>query len=274
MKDRRMATDRLGRRSRFRRTPTGKRLFLSERDLAILRALHRYRYLRATHLIALLRPKSEKRLIERLGDLFHEAGLIDRPAAQWRRFDARYVPLIYELSRKGLALLQGQGELPPRAVTFSGGAGRSPAPQFEHAMMIVDTLVEAEIKSRTNPGQRFVPVDEILARMPQRRNPPNAPKHPLAAPVTIRPNPHLPTIGKPMSTHLIPDGLYGIEYTIDGQKRYRFYALECEQKSPGHRSTPYLSSTARKRAAYDALIAERRYREMWGVPNLELRMCS
>jgi hypothetical protein len=269
-----MATDRLGRRSRFRRTPTGKRIFLTERDLAILRALYRYRYLRASHLVALLRPQSEKRLIERLGDLYHEAGLIDRPAAQWRRFDARYVPLIYELSRKGLSLIQSQGELSHRAVTFSGGARRSPAPQFEHAMMIVDALVEVEIATLATEGQRFVPVDEILARMPPRRDSKDAPKHPLAAPVIIRPNQHLPSLAKPIVTHLIPDALYGVEQTIDGQKRYRFYALECEQTSPSRRSTPYVASTAQKRAAYEAFIAERRYREVWGIPNLELRMCG
>jgi hypothetical protein len=131
----------IGRRSRFRRVPKGRQLALTERDLAILQSLYRYRYLRATRLVEMLRPKSEKRFIERRGDLYHEAGLIDRLAAQWRRFDARYPPIVYELSTRGASLLERQGELPQRAVTFSVGGKRSPAQQFEHAMMIVDAMV-------------------------------------------------------------------------------------------------------------------------------------
>ncbi|MBO6540283.1 MAG: replication-relaxation family protein [Rhizobiaceae bacterium] len=252
--------------------PKGKQLFLTDRDLAVLQSLYRFRYLRATQLVALLQPKSQKRFIERLGDLYHETGLINRPTAQWRRFDARYQPIVYELSSKGLALLDSQGEPPPRSVTFSVGAMVSPAPQFEHAMMIVDALVEAELSVRKVPGQRFVPVDEILERMPARSAVRGAPRHPITAPVMIRPNPHMPSVTKPMATHLIPDALYGIEHLIDGQERYRFYALECEFKNPNRRSTTRLSSTALKRAAYEAFIAERGFRKAWGIPNLEVRV--
>ena len=266
------AREHISRRSRFRRLPRGKRLLLTARDHAILHLLHRYRYLRATQLVALLRPKSAKRFIERLGDLYHEAGLVDRPSAQWRRFDARYQPIVYELTKKGLALLEWQGTWPSRAVTFSVGATVSAAPQFEHAMMIVDALVGAELETRKAPGQRFVPVDEILKRMPARSADRGAPRHPLAAPVTIRPNPHMPSATKSMATHLIPDALYGIEHLIDGEKRYRFYALECEFKNPHRRSTTHLSSTALKRAAYEEFIAERGFRKAWGIPNLEVRV--
>src|SRR5690606_10673672 len=97
-------------------------------------------------------------------------------------------------------------------------------------------------------------------------------KHPLAAPVTIRPNPHLPVLTKPLATHIVPDTLYGIEHLIDGEKRYRFYALECEHKSPLRRSTARLSSTALKQTAYKVFIAERRYREAGSSTNLQLRI--
>jgi hypothetical protein len=264
-----MATDCLGRRSRFRRTPTGKRLFLTERDLAILRALYRYRYLRATQLVALLRPRSEKRLIERLGDLYHEAGLIDRPAAQWRRFDARYQPLIHELSPKGLRYLETCGPLPPRAVTFARKDRAGATPQFDHAMMIVDALVAAELATRNGSGQRFVPVDEILARAPVAIR---MARKPLAIPVTIKPGSHLPGLKDMITTHVVPDALYGIEHLVGGEKRYRFYALECEHHSPKRRSTAKLSSTALKQAAYAALIQSGGFREAWGIPNLALRI--
>lgn len=252
--------------------PKGKRLFLTERDLCILRSLYRCRYLRATQLVSLLRPKSEKRFIERLGDLYHEVGLIDRPAAQWRRFDARYQSIVYQLSPKGLHLLRERGELPRRAVTFSTGGRSNPAPQFDHAMMIVDALVGIEQETRKKRGQRFVPVDEILARMRTKGICNNCVKHPLAVSVTISTSRHLPFLTKPLTTHLIPDALYGIEQLIDGEKRYRFFALECENTSPKTRTTARHSSLALKQAAYEAFIGQRRYREAWGIPNLSLQL--
>lgn len=263
-----MSHDRLGRRSRFRRTPTGKLIFLTDRDANILRLLYRYRYLRATQLVALLRPKSEKRFIERLGDLYHEAGLIDRPAAQWRRFDARYQPIIYDLSLNGQRYLEGCGPLPHRATTFARKDRSGVTPQFDHAMMIVDALVEVEMTTMAAEGQRFVPVDEILSKAPERTQ--RATK-PLSVPVTIRPNRHLPYLTAPINTHIVPDALYGIEYLINGEKRYRFYALECENQSPKWRSTSRMTSLALKRAAYEAIIASEQHRRAWGIPNLCLK---
>lgn len=264
------AKDGMGRRSRFRRTPIGKRIFLTDRDFEILSWLYRYRYLRATHLTALLQPRSDKRFVERLGDLYHETGLIDRPAAQWRRFDARYQPIIYELSAKGLRYLSDRIDLPHRAVTFARGDRRGATPQFDHAMMIVDALVEVEAETKGCEKKRFVPVDEILARRPSEAI--STAKHPLAVPVTIRPSTHLPALKARISTCVIPDALYGIEYLVGGEKLYRFYALECENQSPQNRRTGMLSSLASKQAAYEALLRLRAYKSVWGIPCLELRI--
>ena len=265
-----MAKDKLGRRSRFKRTRTGKIIQLTARDIEILRWLYRYRFLRAPHLVALIEPKSEKRFIERLGDLFHEAGLIDRPEAQWRSFDARYQPIIYELSPKGQKHLDELGALPHRATSLARRGKPGSTPQFDHAMMIVDATVDVELETIAAQDQRFVPVDEILARAPDLAR--DATK-PLAIPVTVRPRPGLPDFKAPVSTNIVPDGLYGIEYFIDGEKRYRFWALECENRSPAWRSKTGLSSTAMKRAAYEALIKAGQHRKVWGVPNLRLRLC-
>ena len=262
-------TDTLYRRSRFKRTRTGKRIIITERDIEILRWLFRYRYLRTPQLISFLQPKSEKRFVERLGDLYHETGLLDRPTAQWRYFDARYTPVIHELSAMGLAFLRGQDQLPQPATTLSRRKRTGAHIQFDHAMMIVDALVEIELSTFANPAQRFVCVDEILARAPEAvRVAPN----PLSVPVVIQPCAALPQLKSPWNTHIIPDGLYGIEYLIDGKKRYRFWALECENKSPGWRSSPKKSSLARKRAAYDALIKSGGYKKHWGIPNLKMHV--
>ncbi|WP_346899023.1 replication-relaxation family protein [uncultured Roseibium sp.] len=264
-----MPLDALGRRSRFSRQPTGKRIALTERDTAILRLLYRYRYLRVSQLLAFLQPRSEKRFVERLGDLYHETGLINRPQAQWRAFYPRSTPLIYELSAKGRRYLSEHGDLPHRVTSLAQATAPGRAPQFEHAMMIVDALAEIELTTRQEPDQRFVPVGEILERAPDRER---LNGKSLAAPVTIQPGPLAPWLKRPFHTHLIPDGLYGIEYLIDGKKLYRFWALECENMSPKTRSTAKRSSLALKKAAYDAFISGKGYREVWGIPNLQVRV--
>jgi len=263
--------DAIGRRSRFVRQRTGKRLVLGQRDLEILRWLYRYRYLRQTHLQRLLQPVSPKRFTERLGDLFHETGLINRPSIQPPLFDARSSPMLYEITPSGIECLASHGALPHRAVTFSRRSCRSYSPQFLHTMMIIETLLAIEQVTLETPGQRFVPVDEIIARAPQHvRHAHN----PLAVPVTLVPNPKHSVIRKRHETIMIPDALYGIEYDIDGEKRYRFWALECERASPAWRSRSDASSTALKRAAYDALIEARTYRSHWGIPNLKLHLVT
>ncbi|MCP4184137.1 MAG: hypothetical protein GY761_12605 [Hyphomicrobiales bacterium] len=266
-----MNIDTLGRRSRFKRTPSGKRLVITERDIDILRWLYRYRYLRAPQLILFLKPKSEKRFIERLGDLFHETGLIDRPKAQWQHFDARCTPMIYELTIKGLGFLESRNQLPQRATTLSRQKRAGRNVQFDHAMMIVDVLVDTELATIATPAQRFVCIDEILARATETTK---AAPNPLSVPVTIQPNAAFPNIKSPWKTHIIPDALYGIEYFIEGEKRYRFWALECENTSPRKRRSVRKSSLLRKQAAYNALIKSGAFKKHWGIPNLKLHVCT
>lgn len=265
------AADSLGRRSRFKRSPTGKRLVLVPRDFEILQFLYRYRFLRQSHLIAFVQPKSEKRFIERLGDLFHETGYINRPQVQHQHFDAYSSPMLYEISNSGVAYLEAHAAVPDRAVTFSRRRRGAYNPQFLHTMMTIDTLVSVELQTMQKPDQRFVPVDEILKKAPVKTS---AAPNPLSIPITIEPNANYPQIRSRMDTHLIPDALYGIEYLIDGEKRYRFWALECERTSPKHRSSNKLSSLMLKRAAYDALIKNRQYSKHWGIPNLKLHLVS
>lgn len=254
-----------GRRSRFVRTPTGKRIVLGQRDIEILRWLYRYRYLRQTHLQMLVQPRSTKRFVERLGNLFHETGLINRPGAETGSFDLRSTPMLYEITVAGIDWLKTHNALPHRAVTFSLQSRRSYSPQLPHTMMIIEALLDIESETMRRPEQRFVPVDEILARAPEKtRSAPN----PLAVPTTLIGA----ASGKQRKTWLIPDALYGIEHDVGGEKRYRFWALECERTTPAYRSSPAASNTAKKRAAYDALIASRAFNAQWGIPNLKLNI--
>ncbi|MCG3267136.1 replication-relaxation family protein [Yoonia sp. I 8.24] len=234
---------------------------MTERDRDILRWLHRYRYLRQDHLIRILSPKSPKRFIERLGDLFHETGFINRPQIQAPLFDARATPMLYEISPKGTRYLDELGQLPSRAVTFSTRRRNSFSPQFLHTMMIIDTLLDTELESIATPHRTFMPVDDILARAPETTR--NA-RNPLALPIRIN----------GQASKIIPDALYGIAHTEQTPTGYRFIALECERTSPRHRNTGTASSTSKKQIAYAELQRTKAFTSLWGIPNLELRVVT
>jgi hypothetical protein len=92
------------RRSRMRRTRTGKRIELTDRDLEIFRWLARYRYLPSTYIHAFVGGASETRFKERLGDLYHE-GYLDRPRRQWEMANCRHRPVIHELDTGATRIL-------------------------------------------------------------------------------------------------------------------------------------------------------------------------
>jgi hypothetical protein len=258
------SADALQRRSRMARTPTNKRIELSERDLEIFRLLSRYRYLRSTHLFVLAGGKSQKRFIERLGHLYHERGYLNRPSQQWQAINARYMPAVYELGEAGERVLEAQGLTSPLSRKAKHGAIR----QFQHELMICDVVSSIEIGTQADPTLRYISWDEILhnPKMPEStRNSVN----PLAVPVAVS-----FTCPRTKCTHrsdkpLIPDALFGIEYTANGRKLYRFFALEADRNTePGARGNLEQSSYLRKMLQYREVIAQSIYRMRWGIPNL------
>src|ERR1700687_5327722 len=121
------------RRPRFERAKVAG-IKLTPRDLEILRAVHRHRLLRSTHLIALL-DGSPQTTLRRLQLLFHH-GYLDRPAAQLDWYAQGSEPMVYALGNRGGAVLAAKGArgraprvghrgppCPPR----KGGGGRRPA---------------------------------------------------------------------------------------------------------------------------------------------------
>jgi len=256
------------RRSRMSRKRTGKRIELTERDLQILSLLHRYRFLRSTHLQALAGGKSLKRFVERLGDLYHEGGYIDRPRQQWQAINARYMPAVYELGEAGRTVLATYGPSCDSILPSAGGRGHRPCRHFHHELMICDILASVEIGVRADPSLRFIPWPEILAspKMPEATR--NAAR-PLAAKVPV--SVMAPGSRKPHRAEkpLVPDALFGLEYAVRGSKQYRFFALEADRNTePVARSSLWRSSYLRKILQYREIARQSAYTTLWGLPNL------
>lgn len=256
------------RRSRMSRKTTGKRIQLTSRDLQILQLLTRYRYLRSTHLHALVGGRSQKRFVERLGDLFHECGYVARPRQQWQAVNARYMPVVYELAPAGRRVLAASGVDQGAAVAPLPKHRQEVARQFHHELMVCDILASIEIGTRADPSLRFISWPEILSspKMPQATRDAS---NPMAAPVRIAYSPSPSVKPQSFDRPLVPDAVFGLEYEVAGKSQYRFFALEADRNTePIVRSSPQRSSLLRKILQYRELVAQSLHRSLWGLPNL------
>jgi hypothetical protein len=249
------------------RKRTGKRIRLTERDLEVFRLLTRYRFLRSTHLHALAGGRSDKRFVERLGDLYHEGGYIDRPKQQWQAINARYMPAVYELGKAGRSVLVEYSAAQQSGAAPAGRHGRRPSRHYHHELMICDILSSIEIGARADPSLRFISWSEILAspKMPETTR--NAAR-PMAARVPIA-HAGFGTGSHRIDRPLVPDALFGLEYTARGTKQYRFFALEADRNTePIVRGNLRQSSYLRKILQYREIVARSVYKTLWGLPNL------
>jgi len=234
--------------------PTGKRLMLTSRDIEIFKLLGRYRYLRSTYLHAFAGGLSATRFKERLGHLYHEGGYIERPAQQWLFAEARYQPAVYESAEGAVRALQSAGIAADDKRTFLGDALHR---QFLHSLMICEALASIELGARDNPHLRFIGWQEILARAPEATR---------LSPTPFR-------IAVPTGGYVVPDGLFGLEYTRAGAKAYRFFALEVDRGTmPVARSKPGQTSVLSKLAAYREILTRQTHKTHWGVSRLLVLM--
>lgn len=255
------------RRLRMYATPTGKQLQLQERDIRIFQLLNRYHYLPSTSICQLLTGKDyDQTTIKRLGKLFHDGNgqYIGRPYDQWHSINARYTAAIYDLQRRGLAILKERGladEESPLIAKGRLGANR----QVPHQLMIDTFLSSVELEISRTPGLRFISYHEILASKLCPKATKEA-RNPFQIPVEIR-DPK----GAPLKTKIVPDGIFGIEYTEpSGRRSFSFFFLEAERTNSA-RSTSFKNTSFQKKVVqYRAIAQQKIYQSHFGIPNMRV----
>src|SRR6266404_4916083 len=99
-----MTTSEPLRRPGFRRASEPPPFRLTDDDVVMVRLLARHRFLRSTHIAALV-GRSLDRTNDRLSRLFH-AGYLDRPRAQLDYYPTSgSAPMVYALANRGARLL-------------------------------------------------------------------------------------------------------------------------------------------------------------------------
>jgi hypothetical protein len=137
-------------RPRFRRATEPPAFRLTDDDVHIVRQLARHRFLRSTHVAALV-GRSLDRTNDRLLRLFH-AGYIDRPRAQLDRFpSAGSSHFVYALADRGARLLIECDGIEFANVEWSRKNRLAGRPFIEHQLEIMDFYVGLQCAARAAP---------------------------------------------------------------------------------------------------------------------------
>ena len=227
------------------------------RDITIFQLLQRYRYLPANFIWSLLpnevRGRSDKRFIERLGDLFHE-GYLNRPRRQWFALNARYKPCVYELDAKA------KRELALRGLLLQ--SFRGPCKHFSHELLVCTIQASLEITCMEATDLTYVPWSEILSYKSLPETTRRA-EHPFRIPVTVegRSRTYAPD-GKPAGIRYKSPSRGSVALCFPG------FEADCatEPLDPVHR---YERQSIRyKFQAYLDIARRRTYTTHFGFPNM------
>jgi DNA-binding Lrp family transcriptional regulator len=236
-----------GRRPRFRRAPEPPAFRLTDDDIKIVRLLARHRFLRSTHIAALV-GRSLDAVNGRLNGLFHH-GYIDRPRAQLDYYPtAGSAPIAYALADRGGRLFKrgGIAFANPEWSRKNREAGR---PFIEHQLEIMDFYVALQTAMRDRNDARLVHGDEMIATLPDRS----------FASLNLRVN--LRDRGAVHKIGIVPDLVFGIRLA---SAQYNFMVEIDRGTMPIVRSDIRQTSFARKMRAYLVAHATRMHERHFG----------
>ncbi len=222
---------------------------LTERDRELLRQVHRHRFLRSSHLIALV-GGSRQHILRRLQLLYHH-GYLERPRAQIDYFyQGGSRAITYGLGNKGAALLKRELALPFHRLDWSAKNRDTKRVFLEHALLIADIMVALELACRRQGNVRLLTDDELPLPEAARRQ-----REPFRWSVNV---------SSRLKFGVIPDRVFGLEFTGAETKR-AFYFLEADRATmPVQRQNLSQSSFYRKLLAYEATWTQNLHRSRLG----------
>jgi Replication-relaxation len=241
----------LPRRPRFRRASKQIPFRLTDGDLKIMRAIERHRFVRSTHIAALV-GRSLDRTNDRLCRLFH-AGYIDRPKAQLDYYPtAGSAPMVYALADRGARLLTESG-FDCANVPISRNNETGSRPFIEHQLEIVGFSVALELAARQHRGIRLIHANELIRGFPEQTR---VKRNPFALRATIADEGGTQEIG------IVPDLAFGIGFR-DGSRRC--FMVEIDRGTmPVTRSDMSQTSFERKMRGYLSAYAAGEHERQFG----------
>jgi hypothetical protein len=228
------------RKPRFKRVAV-ENIEITERDVEIVRQVAKHRFLRSTHITALV-PGSAQTTIRRLQLLYHHQ-ILDRPREQIDYYNPiGSKAIVYGLGNKGADLLAERMEYLRGKINWAA-KNKSVGPIFlEHTLLTADFMVALEVACREHGRVRLIDAQEILAKAPEStRKRPN----PTGLSVTVDDlDQRRHTLG------VIPDQMFGLQYLDKPEGRnIGYFFLEADRAT-----MPVMRSNLRQTSFYRKLV--------------------
>jgi hypothetical protein len=232
--------------SRFTRAPAIAPMQLTERDHEIIRHIYRHRFLRSTHIVALIDGNSQQ-LLRRLQLLFHH-GYLERPRQQIEYYGeggSRHI--VYGLGDKGAAFLRREygdsfDELHWGEKNHSIGRV-----YLQHALLVSDFIVALELCCRQSDHVRLLMENDLLSSANER----------FKWSVKLKDG---------VKLGVIPDRAFGLEFRDQtGELDRAYFFLEADRGTmPVIRQGLSQTSFFRKMLAYEATWSRSIHRKRFG----------
>lgn len=229
---------------RFKRASSIPDIEITARDREIVRFVNAHRFLRSSHLCALI-PGSSQQILRRLKLLYHH-GFLERPRAQlayYHRGGSRRI--VYGLGNKGASLLKeefGDGE---STLNWNDKNHSVKGVFLEHALLVSDIMVAVEIASRLADTRLLIEHDLAPERQPFRWR------------VNVNDRAKL---------GVVPDRVFALEFRgQDGAAERRYFFLEADRGTmPVIRKNLFQTSFYRKLLAYEATWVQSIHQKRFG----------
>lgn len=229
------------RHPRFRRAENFTAMAMTTRDVDILRAVNRHRFLHSPQ-IAELVGGSHQQTLRRLQKLCHH-GYLERPTCQldyYQRGGSRSI--VYGLASRGASHLRRVDNTPFSRLDWTSRNTSVKRLFLEHALMVSKIMVALEIACRKRGNVRLHIEHEISLPSYTRDT-----REPFRWTVTVS--------GKG-KLGIIPDRVFALEFADSGERILCFLEADCGTM-PIQRTTLKMSSFARKLIAYRASWTQR-----------------
>lgn len=226
---------------RFQRAAQAPAMQLTERDVEIIRQVHKHRFLRSDQIAALC-PGSQQNLLRRLKLLYHNR-FLDRPRAQsdYYRQNGNQA-LVYALGNRGADVLSERLSVPRRKINWQSKNQAAQRMFLQHTLLVAGVMLKLETASRRT-HVRLIERDELLAQCPEET------KH---KPNPFKWNAHCTYNGIPLSLGLHPDKVFGLRFQDQPRERNTaYFFLEADRATmPVTRAGFERTSLFRKLLAY------------------------
>jgi len=231
---------------RFKRASTVDPIKLTNRDLEIIRLVHRHQFLRSHQIISLV-GGSLQQVLRRL-KLLYQHGYLERPRAQLEYYqNGGSRPMVYGLGSKGAKFLSQELGIAASRIERNHDVGRM---YLEHAILVSDVMVSIELACRKSDNVRLLHEDQLALQS----------KH-SDFQWNVKVPDHCVTLG------IVPDRVFALEYPDDaGDVQRVYFFLEADRGTmPVVRSGLTQTSFYRKLLAYEATWTQKVHQRKLGI---------